>query len=98
MSLSPPVLLFAALTFASRRWTGIRASTGISDCAGRRPVMLPDMDQAQPDWTAAAGGLVGREPELTRLLPMLDHATSAGTAVLIEGAAGIGKTALITAV
>ncbi|WP_250009273.1 LuxR family transcriptional regulator [Actinoplanes sp. M2I2] len=49
------------------------------------------MDQAPP-------GLVGRGPEFARLLRFLDDATSAGTAVLIEGTAGIGKTALLTAV
>ena len=86
------MLLFPALNF---RESGPDGHTCI-DCdlpiaQVRPPVKLPGMDHDQP-------GLVGREPEFARLLPMLDQATSAGTAVLIEGAAGIGKTALITAV
>ena len=42
-----------------------------------------------------AGGLVGRAPELERLVGLLDEAPTRGGATLVRGPAGVGKTALL---
>src|SRR6185436_9663598 len=85
------VLLSAALNLCQSRAPGHTCIDWALTIALVEPVKLPRMDQGQPI------ALVGRAAPFARLIPMLDAATSAGTAVLIEGAAGIGKTALIAA-
>ncbi len=60
--------------------------------------MLATASHAPPLYGGTVDDLVGREPELSRLRALIDSAAAGeGTAVLIEGEPGIGKSALARA-
>ncbi len=75
------------------------------DAAPLGPVQLKGLDQPVAVWRVTGlrhasrqrGALVGRRPQLQQLLELLHatHARGAGTAVLVRGQAGIGKSRLV---